>query len=48
MYKDKWFSIFMCVAALTMGSCTAFNHHSTTQLRIAQIECQQVTNESND
>jgi len=48
MYKDKWFSIFMCVVALTIGSCTAFDNYNGTQYRLAQLECQQVTNESND
>ena len=45
MHKDKWFAIFMCVVALTIGSCGAFDNYNNTRFKIAQLECQKVTNE---
>lgn len=39
--NDKWIWIFFMVMAVSIASCTGYQHHNNTQVEIAQLECQQ-------
>ncbi len=45
--EDKWHYSFLIILVLTIGSCSAFQHHSNTELEIAKLECEK-DDRSND